>query len=98
MRVKTISVTYERKFNLGDFNSATIGAVAWADLDEGEDEKIAYDQLFAEVKDVVKKQSMPLFARLTAKVEELFQGLPVELRQAVIEAEARRSKGQEKAA
>jgi hypothetical protein len=36
MTVKTVQVTYERKINLGDYNSAHIGLSLWADLDEGE--------------------------------------------------------------
>lgn len=36
MHVKTVSVTYERKINLGDYNSATIGLTLWADVDEDE--------------------------------------------------------------
>jgi len=45
MRIKTISVTYERKLNLGDYNSATIGATLWADLDTNEDPAAALDAL-----------------------------------------------------
>jgi len=36
MKIRTISVTYERKINLGDYNSAHIGLTLWADLDEGD--------------------------------------------------------------
>jgi hypothetical protein len=38
MFVKTIAVSYERKFNLGDFNSATLGCSIWASISEGENE------------------------------------------------------------
>ena len=77
MREKTISVKYERAFNLGDYNSLRIGAESWADLDEGEDEKVAFDALFAEVKDVVKEQALPVIKQLKAKVQEVFAGVPV---------------------
>ena len=80
MNVKTISVTYGRKFNLGDYNSAAIEAAAWADLEEGEDSREAYAALFAEVKEVVKEQSMPLLRKLKANVDEVFAGLPTELK------------------
>lgn len=36
MQLKTVSVTYGRKINLGDYNSATVDCTLWADLDEGE--------------------------------------------------------------
>ena len=77
MRVKTISVVYERKLNLGDYNSATVGATAWADLDEGENEIQAYAVLFAEVKGVVKEQALPLVKKNKAEVKEFLMGLPV---------------------
>ncbi len=80
MKVKTISATYERKFNLGDFNSATVGATAWADLEECEDPVTAYAELFAEIKDVVKTQSLPLLKKQAAQVAQAFAGLPAELK------------------
>ena len=33
MNIKTISVSYERKFNMGNYQSATIGFTVWADLE-----------------------------------------------------------------
>lgn len=38
MRIKAIGVNYERKFNLGNYNSAVIGCSLWANIDEDEDE------------------------------------------------------------
>jgi len=31
-----IAVTYERKLNLGNYESATIGVTTWADVEDGE--------------------------------------------------------------
>ena len=39
MRIKTIAVNYERKFNLGDYNSVTLGCSLWATIDPDEDEE-----------------------------------------------------------
>lgn len=36
--IKTIAVNYERKFNLSDFNSVTIGCTLWAQIDPSENE------------------------------------------------------------
>lgn len=80
MNIKTISVTYERKFNLGDYNSMTVGATAWADLEEGEDATHAYEELFSEVKETVKQQSLPVLKKQTADVAEVFAGVPVAVR------------------
>ena len=38
MIVKTIAFSYERKFNLEDFNSVTIGCTLWAQIDPSENE------------------------------------------------------------
>lgn len=78
--IKTISVTYERKLNLGDFNSAHIGATIWADLDGGEDEQLALDKVYAIAKDNVKKQAMPLLKAepVSLNHRETFLGQPVE--------------------
>ena len=77
MRVKTISVKYERAFNLGDYNSLRIEASAWADLEDGENERVCYEALFSEVKEVVKEQAMPVLKQIKAKVQEVFSGLPI---------------------
>ena len=37
MVVKTISVTYGRKINLGDYNSANVECTLWADVDADEE-------------------------------------------------------------
>jgi hypothetical protein len=78
VNIKTISVVYGRKFNLGDYQSMTIEATAWCDLDEGDDEKTAYDALFAEVKQVVKEQALPVIKSQPAvDVTETFAGKPL---------------------
>jgi len=38
MLIKTIAISYERKFNLQDFNSVTIGCTLWAQIDPSENE------------------------------------------------------------
>jgi hypothetical protein len=38
MIIKTIAVNYERKFNLQEFNSVTIGCTLWAQIDPSENE------------------------------------------------------------
>ena len=60
MIVKTISVTYGRKFNLGNYESAEIAATMWADLDETESEAERTAELYAMVKEAVKEQALPL--------------------------------------
>jgi hypothetical protein len=80
--VKTVSVNYERKFNLGDYQSATIGCTLWADVDPDEDLNQAMQALWTMAKDNVKAQSLPLVNKIHANlnVKEMFLGLPVEQR------------------
>ena len=84
MNITTISVTYGRKFNLGDYNSANVETQVWATLDEGEDAAAAYDVLWAQAKGEVKEQAEPLFAKQSAKAAQLFAGLPVELQAEIV--------------
>ena len=77
MRVKTISITYERKFNLGDFNSLAVGTTLWADLDEAEDSVEATRELFAQAKEMVKQQALPVLRPMQAQTKETFAGKEV---------------------
>jgi hypothetical protein len=81
-RIKTVSVQYGRKLNLGDFNSAEINVSIWADLDEDEDVQGALDMLYAQAKDNVKKQAMPLLKTepISLNYRETFLGTPVDAR------------------
>lgn len=81
--VKTVSVTYERKFNLGDYNSANIGCTLWADVTDDQDLDAAMRGLWDMARENVKAQSLPLVQKQRAQVEHVFLGLPMELRQAI---------------
>lgn len=67
MRVNTVSFSYTRKFNLGNFESVEISAAQWASVDEDEDpdQVIAYlaDQCKAHVRSAIppgySRQSAP---------------------------------------
>lgn len=81
-KVKTVSVTYGRKLNLGDYNSATIDCTIWSDIEEGEDLNQAMHGLWNMAKNNVKTQSLPLVDRKSnLNVKEAFLGLPFEINQ-----------------
>lgn len=86
MRIKTIAADYERTFNLGDYNSAKIKASVWADLDvektldengqviekQAEDVREVYAAIFAEAKEQVRLQSLPVLRpQMKAILEQL---------------------------
>lgn len=80
MKLKTVSVVYERKKNLGDYNSANIGVTLWADLDEGDNEADAMTALWEMAKANVKAQLVPLAQNKEAEVNHIFMGLPMQVR------------------
>lgn len=87
MKLKTISVTYERKMNLGDYNSVHAGVTLWADLEDGDDEADATEALRQMARNHVMTELARLQPALRAKVENLFMGLPVEVRANLQESE-----------
>jgi hypothetical protein len=82
MIVKTVSVHYGRKVNLGDFNSANIECTVWADVEEGEDLHGTMTALWGMAKENVKAQVKPLVKDGNGKgstdVKEFFLGLPIQ--------------------
>lgn len=77
--IKTVSVTYGRKFNLGDYNSAHIELSIWADVTEEEDMDATMHQLWDMAKNNVKAQAVPLVNNGSAEIKNIFMGLPVEV-------------------
>lgn len=78
--VKTVSVSYERKVNLGDFNSAKVACTVWADIGEDDDLNEIMISLWTMAKNNVKAQVLPLVREsrgANMDVQELFLGLPV---------------------
>lgn len=85
-KVTTISVTYGRKFNLGDYNSAHIEISIWADLDLDEDDpQVVTEELYKEAKRQVKDQALPLIANQKAEIERAFLGLPTDVQNQIME-------------
>lgn len=85
MKLKTLSVTYERKTNLGDYNSVHSGVTLWADLEEGDSEAAAAEALRQMARNHVMAELARLQPALRAKVENLFMGLPVDVQQSIME-------------
>jgi len=81
MNIKTVSVTYERKQNLGDFSSATVACSIWADVSFDDDRLLDEEMraIWKMAKDNVRAQLVPLTGNGSSKVENLFLGLPLDL-------------------
>lgn len=77
MIIKTVSVTYERKQNLGDFNSATAACSLWANLEPGEDLDASMRALWEMARANVKAQITGATGK-NIDYRATFMGLPVE--------------------
>lgn len=80
MRVTEITVTYGGKLNLGDYNSAHVEATATALLEEQDTIEAATEQLFNQVKTAVRVHVSELAKKRGARIDEVFAGLPVDIR------------------
>lgn len=66
-KVDKIAVVYERKLNLGNYESATVGASAWIDLDEGDDPARTFDETFAMCRDAAAREAVRIMAKTAPK-------------------------------
>lgn len=85
MKLATISVTYDRKLNLGDYNSAHIAMTLWAQLEDGDDPAPAAEALRQMARHQVMAELARLQPSLKAKVEDIFMGLPLAVRERMYE-------------
>lgn len=79
-KIKTVSVTYGRKQNLGDYNSATVDCTLWADVEEGEDLNATMHGLWDMAKANVKAnlvQTVKESKNGSMNIKETFLGLPI---------------------
>ncbi|QLE45202.1 hypothetical protein FD723_33305 (plasmid) [Nostoc sp. C052] len=61
MEIKTIAVTYTRKFNLGDYESLELTCSLWGQIDPKEEDAQGTTQfLFQQAKDSVKEAAIPV--------------------------------------
>jgi len=56
MNIRTIAVSYTRKFNLGGFNSVDLSCSLWAQIDPEEDEDCCIEILQDKVREVVRSE------------------------------------------
>src|SRR3712207_781247 len=89
MRVTSVAVTYGRKFNLGDFNSAHLEISLWAELEEGDTAEQVRDELWQRAKASVKEQALPLLRPQLARAYEAFAGLPAEVQEEITNGHSR---------
>jgi hypothetical protein len=80
VKINTVSVNYDRKFNLGNYESVQIGVQIWASVEDEEDTDGVIQFMFDEAKQHVKKNvpsNYRPFAK-TVKKTETVSGIEVE--------------------
>jgi hypothetical protein len=60
MKISTVSISYSRKFNLGQFESIDVGCSLWAQVEEEEDADGVVQFLYHQAKASVKEAAMPV--------------------------------------
>lgn len=80
MKLTTISATYDRKLNTGNYESAHIAMTLWADLEEGDDPAAAGEALRQMARHQVMAEMARIKPELEAKVQDIFMGLPISVR------------------
>jgi hypothetical protein len=83
MHVKTIGVSYERKFNLGDYESVQCSISLYADLEPDENYQSAVLMLTEDAKTAVKETLINLLKENEHQIKKVtvrkqFAGKPIE--------------------
>lgn len=80
MKLKEVTITYGGKLNLGDYNSAHIEMTLTALPEDGETADQVAAALLNTAKVAVRAETRVLYAKRGARVDEIFAGLPVEVK------------------
>ena len=75
MRLEKVTVNFQRKKNLGNYESADASCMLTAYVDVNDDKEVVMEDLWRMAKDNVKHALAPYFAQPT--VEELMLGLNI---------------------
>jgi hypothetical protein len=60
MKIGTVSISYSRKFNLGNYESIELGCSLWAQVEDEEDADGVVQFLYHQAKAAVKSAAMPV--------------------------------------
>lgn len=60
MKIGTVSISYSRKFNLGNYESIELGCSLWAQVEDEEDADGVVQFLYHQAKAAVKEAAMPV--------------------------------------
>ncbi|MCP6758423.1 MAG: hypothetical protein NHB32_06495 [Fischerella sp. CENA71] len=83
MKTTTVSISYSRKFNLGNYESIELGCSLWAQVDGDEDSEAVTQFLYLQAKQAVKEAAMPVikaseYQQIKVKQQKRFMNEPIE--------------------
>jgi hypothetical protein len=82
MKLTSVTITYGRKINLGDYNNANLKVNLGADIEEGDDLNAVMHDLWHCARENVRVHAQPLLRRGTQDdVDAAYLGLPSQIDQ-----------------
>lgn len=76
MQIKTLSVTYARTFNLGDYNSARFEVAVAAEFEPGDELAAVEAELWRVAKESLKAQALPVIRKRQEEIGAIRASLP----------------------
>lgn len=80
MNIKTVSVTFGGKLNLGNYQSAELSATVGAEIHPSENPDEVARVLFAQARAMVMERAGPLIKDKAALIDGVFTALPASVR------------------
>lgn len=88
MKPKEVSVTFGKKVNLGDYNSAHVSITLSGEIEEGDDFNDVISQLTEQARNHVHRHTDAWEGKQKATVRNLYAGIPVEVGEGVATEDA----------
>jgi hypothetical protein len=86
MKITTISITYKRTFNLGEYNNLVVEESISADLEEGDTPEGVEAQLWQLAKASCAATALPVVRPRQEALQASFDALPPNLQEAILSA------------
>lgn len=84
MIIEGISVRYKRKFDLGQYNSLELDEMIHVKLEDGESFEDVQAKVWQMAKASVQAQALPVLRPRQDQIQQAFDSLPVEIREAIL--------------
>lgn len=76
MKLETVTISYQRVFNLGNYESLRLECTLEASADEGETAEDVATTLYVSAKAIVKEQAMPVIRKRDDEIAAIKASVP----------------------